>query len=278
MTINELLFSAIAELKAAGVENPRLDAEILLSNAMNVERIYLVMERDLVVSGDVLVKFNNLIKSRCSRKPIAYLIKEKEFYGLNFQINESVLIPRPETELLVDLVIYHAPSGGTILDLCTGSGAIACAVKKNRPDLFVEGSDLSSAALDIARLNSERICGQGRINFYKGDLFASIKDRRYDIIVSNPPYIDEELDGVLAPELAYEPRMALYAADKGLALIKRIISESLSYLTPQGKIIFEIAEYHQDYIPQYAAEYGFKTSILKDYAGLPRIALCALSH
>jgi len=187
-------------------------------------------------------------------------------------VNKDVLIPRPETELLVDMAIYWAGLNSSVLDLCTGSGAIAVALKHSRGDLDVCASDVSARALKVAEKNAERLLGKRRISFFEGDLFAPFKNEKFDLIVSNPPYVAGDLKGELQKELDYEPHNALYAEDDGRAVIRRIIEEAPAYFEEKGVLLLEIGSNHREFIEDEGKRRGFTVSVLNDYAGLPRVA------
>jgi release factor glutamine methyltransferase len=173
----------------------------------------------------------------------------------------------------VDLVIYHAPRDGRVLDLGTGSGAIAVAVKHNRPDCRVFASDISPQALDVARENARDILGEQAIVFFQGDIFEPWGDERFDIIVSNPPYIDPVEKPSLPPELAFEPEMALFCGDSGKEVISRILNKGPRRLDDGGMIMIEIGAAMEGDVLTLARNAGYDARIVRDYAGLPRVAL-----
>ena len=273
MTIDDYLKDAIARLKKAGIENPRLDAEILVSEAIGIDRYKLVAFNEKLIPDEKIKIADDFIKRRLQFEPVAYILNKKEFYSLLYYINNDVLIPRPETELLVDLVLYYARMDGSVLDIGTGSGAIAIAVKYNRRDLDVYGIDVSVEAINIAHMNMESICGEDSITFIHSDLYDKCGDRKYDVIVSNPPYIGEEMEGALQKELSFEPRMALFSNDSGKEILKRIIIQSKDYLEETGVLILEIGDTMRDFILDFGREQNYTVSILNDYSGLPRVAV-----
>ncbi|HNV46165.1 MAG TPA: peptide chain release factor N(5)-glutamine methyltransferase [Spirochaetota bacterium] len=272
MNITDLLRQASQRLQEAGVESPRLDAEVLLAHAMGIDRVRIITGGDREVPDNERRSFDSMIDRRARREPAAYIMGAKEFYSLEFEVNERVLIPRPETELLVDLALYHAPRGGRVIDVGTGSGAIAVAVVRNRPDIAMTATDLSGDALALAHRNADALLGTHAIRFLQGDLFAPVAGERFDLIVSNPPYVDPALKGALQPDLAFEPELALYAGESGTAVVARIIRDARDHLADGGMALMEISETMKDFVEREASACGFAVSVLSDYAGLPRVA------
>ena len=170
------------------------------------------------------------------------------------------------------MALYWAPMHSDVLDLCAGSGAIAVALKKARPDLTVTAADISGMALEVARENAERVLGAGKISFCHGDLFSPLKGKVFDLIVSNPPYVDIELKGTLQKELDYEPAQALYCGDNGRAVIAKIIDGAVEHLADDGVLLLEIGSDQRAFVEEDGAAHGFQVSILNDYAGFPRVA------
>ena len=272
MRLDNLLKDITGRLKAAGIENPRLDCEVLAAHALDIEKYRLISEGFRNLSQDEIKKIEKLVKRRLNFEPVAYITGVKEFYSLDFAVNKDVLIPRPETELLVDMGIYWAPPDGSVLDLCTGSGAAAIAIKYSRVDLKMSASDISEKALKGARKNSRLILGSGSIRFFQGNLFEPFKGKKFDLIVSNPPYVSPEDKGTLQRELFFEPEIALFASDSGRDVIRRIIEEADEYLTERGVLLMEIGSSQGAYVEESAARMGYAVTILNDYAGQPRVA------
>lgn len=224
-----------------GIENGRLDAELLLAEILHLNRIGLYLNFDRPVQSDELAAFRALIERRARREPIAYILGHCEFWSLTFKVGPEVLIPRGDTETLVEAALKVLPQGGMLLDVGVGSGAIALAIAHERPDLSIEGIDLSPAALAIATENAQTLGVAARVTLRKGDLFALDGSRQYDVIVSNPPYIPEDdIDG-LEPEVArYEPRAALAGGPDGLACYRRLIPDLARLLAPGGVAALEV--------------------------------------
>ncbi len=272
MTYRELLQESSARLKEAGIESPLLDAEVIIAHAAGIERHRILVDADEEVTSPLEKKIKSLVDERSKGRPVAYITGEKEFYSLTFHVDENVLIPRPETELLVDMAVYHAPLNGAALDLCTGSGCIAVALKHSRGDVTICASDNSPAAVACATENSNALLGPGRIDFACGDLFEPWAGMRFDVIVSNPPYVNPALEVNLQRELTFEPEEALYCDDEGRSIIRRIIEEAQAFLGDKGVIILEIGSDMKDFILETAGVNGYGVSLLNDYGGLTRVA------
>ncbi len=216
--VREALASARIALEAAEVDSPRLDAELLLAHALGIDRTRLVMERDTPVEGAAVQAFQAAVRRRTvERVPTAYLLETKGFRRLDLHVDPRVLIPRPDTEALVEWAVAGLPRSARVLDVGTGSGAIALALKDERPDLEVVGTDVSSGALEVARGNAERL--RLDVRFVEGDLLAG---EQADVVLSNPPYV--ESGAALAPEITlHEPAGALFAGDDGMDVYRRLV-------------------------------------------------------
>lgn len=273
MTVCDALNIMVGTLNESGVEKSHLEAEVLLSHMLGVERHMLITTGQRVLNPQEQRQMRSLLQRRSHGEPTAYIIGKKEFYSLEFEVNPDVLIPRPETEMLVDLVLYHAPPGGRVLDVGTGSGAIAISVKRNRPDCEVVATDISGAALRVAGRNCRSLLHGDMIAFRSGDLFEAAGKETFDIIVSNPPYVDPGDRSSLQRELSYEPECALYAANGGTETIERLVKGGREHLVPGGIMIIEIGSTHREYIIKTGPLYGLTVSVLNDYAGLARVGL-----
>ncbi len=278
MRLDNYIKDITGRLTGAGIESARLDCEVLLAHVLNLEKYKLITDGSRELTPDEIKKIESLIKRRCNFEPVAYITGTKEFYSLDFIVNKHVLIPRPETELLVDMAIYWAGMNVSVLDLCTGSGAAAVALKHSRQDLDVFASDISAEALKVARKNSLNINGKGKIKFYRGNLFEPFKGKRFDVIISNPPYISIDEAGSLKKDLFFEPEIALFASEKGRAIIEKIIVESVDYLNEKGTLLLEMGTNQDSFVTKLGEKKGYTVSILNDYSGFPRIATLKRNH
>lgn len=271
MTLGELFAEVSAGLKSSMIPTFSLDAEIIICETAGIARHRIISHPETEISNETVDIIRSMTKRRAEREPLAYITGLKEFYGLEFSVNKSVLIPRPETELLVDQAIYFAPQKSEFLDICTGSGAVAVSVKYNRPDLSVSASDISSEALECARLNAENIVS-GKIEFKESDVFSAFAGRKFSLITANPPYIAESEKKTLEAELSFEPQQALFADDSGMKIIKTIISTAKEYLADNGILLIEIGASQKNAVRDFAHSNGFETVFCPDYAGINRVA------
>jgi release factor glutamine methyltransferase len=223
-TVRSLLLWAREWLAKKGVESPRLDAELLLAKALNCDRVRLYIESEKPLLAEELARFKPLLQRRGAREPVAYILGVKEFYGRPFAVGPGVFIPRPETELLVQLTLEAMPRNGEVLDLCAGSGAVGVTIAAERPEARVDLVELSREAAVFTRQNAEKHA-PGRARIYEGDLFAALAPgKRYHAVVSNPPYVPLRDKPTLARELTeHEPALALFSGDDGLETIERLV-------------------------------------------------------
>jgi release factor glutamine methyltransferase len=272
LKLTEFLTQTTLKFEKAEIHTARLDAEVITAHILGIEKYRLVTDINRELSNDEVEILEKAIKRRLSFEPVAYITGIKEFYSIDFYVTGDVLIPRPETELLVDMAIYWAGMGSSVLDLCTGSGAVAVALKKSRPDLKVYASDISDKALKIARKNADNTLGKGHVDFRKGDLYLPFDGILFDLIISNPPYIDERLAGKLQKELDYEPSSALYCGNGGKEVVARIIDESGNNLSDTGVLLLEIGSDQRAFIEEKGISAGYNVTVMNDYAGLARVA------
>lgn len=218
--VRDALDGAVTAIAAAGCETPRLDAEVLLAHALGVSRERLLIDKDLVVAGPAVRTFQDYVRRRSvQREPVAYIVGHRHFRHLQLGCDRRALIPRPETELLVEVALV-LPEGSRVLDVGTGSGAVALALKDERPDLQVSASDISDGALELARENGARL--NLDVRWLRSDLLDDVSDE-LDAILSNPPYVQDEHRATLPPEiLRHEPPSALFAGADGLDVIRRL--------------------------------------------------------
>lgn len=243
-TIASVVKWATDDFRSRGIENPRLDAEVLLAFALSVNRTQLIVDGQRPLGGEELARFRALVKRRRGHEPVAYLRGEREFYGRTFRVDARVLIPRPDTETLVTVALHrtrHVSMAMRALDLCTGSGCVAITLARERPTGFVVASDLSPGALDVARNNAQRL-GAYNMSFLAGDLFEAVKGMRFDVVTANPPYIPSaEIAGLAADVREHEPRMALDGGESGTRLTSKIIEQAREHLEPGGTLAVEVA-------------------------------------
>lgn len=268
----------VSALTEAGVETARLDAEVLLAHAAGLDRSGLFARLRDEVPGAALIRFDTLIARRARREPVAYIVGEKEFHSLAFRVTPDVLIPRPETELLVDEALRRAPANGRVLDVGTGSGCISVSLAVRRPDLRLTACDISAAALAVAVENAHRHAVDERIELVESDLFDGFAvDRRWEVIVSNPPYVADAEP--LAPELAWEPVGALRAGLDGLSVIRLLVPEAAARLAPGGTLMFEIGSAQAQSAVSIAERAGLKQiAVQRDLSGLPRLVVAVSSE
>ncbi len=245
-TIGKVLEWTQGFFQKKNIETARLDAELLIGHALKLERIGLYLEHHKPLKPEELATIRSLVKRRAAYEPIHYILGYREFWSVRLHVDPRVLIPRPDTERVVEvaLSILHK-NHTTILDLCTGSGAIALALAKEREDVHITATDLSTDALAVAQSNALAL-SLSNIRFSESDLFDTIEDT-FDLIVSNPPYIVRESLGELMPDVRdFEPMMALDGGEDGLSFYRKIISDAPNYLRTEGHILLEIGHDQAD--------------------------------
>jgi release factor glutamine methyltransferase len=257
--VRDALDSARIAIAASGSDTPDLDAQLLLAHALGVDRAALIMEPDRPVEGEAVRTFQDLVRRRSARhEPVAYLLGTKGFRHIDLMVDQRVLVPRPETELLVEVGLTLA-HGARVHDACTGSGAVALALKHERPDLQVSGSDASAGAVEVARANTQRLGLD--VQFAVADLLDAAGGS--DAVLANPPYVEDGAS--LPPDLAHEPPGALFAGPDGLAVIRRLIEACEAPL-----LALEVGP------GQARAVAGLmrgETEILRDLAGVERVVV-----
>ncbi len=226
VSVREALESAVIAITAAQSDTPRLDAELLLAHALGVDRTALFLDPSRAVTGPAVQAFQGYVRRRTAgREPIAYILGVKGFRRLELAVDPRVLIPRPETETLVEAAVAELPRGASVVDVGTGSGAVALALADERDDLRVTATDISEDALKVARGNAARLGLGGRVDFALADLLEGAGDGP-DAVVSNPPYVAEVDRAALAPEITgHEPARALFAGDDGLDVLRRLVAQ-----------------------------------------------------
>lgn len=281
-TVGALEAWARQSLSQAGVSNSAQEATWLLEYALEMRSYQLVSEADRLVLPDVRARAESLIARRVAREPLQYLLGTQEFCGLEFSVTPAVLIPRPETELLIHQTIRHVDAcpDATIVDVGTGSGCIASTLASRLSGRRILAIDRSPDALTVAKVNAARLAVGDRIEWLEGDLLAPLCGRLFegsvDVIVSNPPYISESDWAALEPEVrVFEPRMALVGGKSGTELHERLLRESLKFLAPGGLLVMEIGAGQAQMIRQLASQIGGYADlrIIGDEAGIERVVV-----
>lgn len=282
-TVLELLRWTQGHFAARGIESARLDAECLLAHALGSDRLRLYLDFEKPVEAAERARFRELVRRRADeRVPVAQLTGRKEFWSLPFEVTPDVLVPRPETEELVAWLLDQLPDREAelqVLDVGTGSGAIAVALASELPKARFTATDVSEAALAVARRNAERHGVAGRIRFLAGDAFAPVRGERFDAVLANPPYVAERDAAGLAPELRHEPRGALFAGPDGTGLLRRLARALPAHLEPAGLAALEVGAGQADDVAGWLAEAGLVgVETRRDLAGRPRIVVGRCGH
>jgi release factor glutamine methyltransferase len=277
-TIGRVVKWATEDFRAKGLDSPRLDAELLLGHVLSMDRIKILINAEQPLSPPELARYRDLIKRRRVREPVAYLLGQREFFGRNFLVGRGVLIPRPDTETLVEVGLARSAEHSLFarhLDLCTGSGCVAITIARERPTWHVDATDLSPDALGIARQNALRLGAVWNFRLLEGDLFAPLgaPAPTYHLITSNPPYIpDAEVDQLEPGIRDFEPRMALAGGTDGLAISSRIIRQAPPWLLPGGVLALEIMAGTSEQLLSLLEQSGFvELEMKRDYAGHDRV-------
>lgn len=265
--VREALTSAVTAIAASGSGTPRLDAELLLAHAMGVDRTRLLLDADRPVEGPAVRAFQDAVRRRSVlHEPVAYLVGRRGFRHLDLAVDPRVLVPRPETEHLVEAAVAELPQGARVVDVGTGSGAIALALKDERPDLEVRGVDLSSDALAVAQANASRLGLD--VAFAQGDLLDGVAD--VDAVVANPPYV--RTDATLPHDVRHhEPHLALFGGEDGLEVHRRLVRAIPA--TGARWAAIEIGEGQGPAVTRLLAAQGFATRVAPDLAGIDRVVV-----
>lgn len=270
-----------AKLLEKGIENARFDADLLLAEVLGLssrDRLYLELDRNLSEKEEAF--YRGIVLRRATHEPLQYILKRQEFMGLSFCIDERVLIPRADSEILVekwlDLIRLEERQQVQdrlikVADLCTGSGALAIAMAYHCPKAKVVGTDLSPDALDVARQNAVRLGVS--VQWRQGDFVTPIQGELWDWIITNPPYVSSKDYKLCAPEIFHEPSIAFLGGQDGLEFYRRLAEEKRSLLTPQGKLLMEIGWHQAEEVCEMFQIEGFETQVFQDLAGRDRVIL-----
>ena len=275
LSIADFLAISTKTLSEAGIASARLDSELILAHVLRRSREWLLAHDTDTLTQSQQRQARQLLLQRTQHRPIAYLTGRRDFYGHSFLVNEQVLVPRPESEVILAILgeLMQDNHLRTVLDVGTGSGCLAISVKLTHPDLAVSACDISESALLVAKRNAARLLPSGQqIKFYQSDLLSGLPvSSRFDLIVANLPYLSPGQDG-LSPELAYEPAIALYANDDGLSLIKRLIATAPARLTPDGYLLLEMDTDQIETVVSYATDYRYQVVKQEPFHLLMRLA------
>ncbi len=257
-TVHELLALAQKKLRKVEISSAELDSELLVCHVLNKDRVWLLTHKDMGVAKKHIVEFDKLLARREQREPMAYILGSKEFYGLEFKVNESVLIPRAETELLVEQVIEKvSQSSKLIADIGTGSGAIAISLATYLPQCQFVATELSQSALSVAQLNAKTHHVRSRISFIQSDLFDKI-DQKFDIICANLPYVPQTIQKRLKSDIHFEPALALYGGEDGLDHYRIFFKQVANYLKPHGLVYCESDPWQYSELAKLAKKSGLE--------------------
>ncbi len=275
-TVLELITLTAEYLTNQGCDSPRLDAEILLGHVLQLDRLQLYLNFDRPLTTQEVSAYRRVVALRAKRRPTAYITGTREFYSRDFCVNEGVLVPRPETELLVETAInwgrgFPKPR---VLDVGTGSGVIAISLARELPGARVTGTDISPAALAVAQANADAAELSNPITFVESDLFSAISKEPFHLICSNPPYIPSKDIADLEPEVQAEPVVALDGGVDGLAVYRRLLSSAPQYMAPDGYLILEIGWNQAAAVQTLAKQAGLALrDVVTDYAGHDRVVV-----
>lgn len=274
MKLKELLEFGISELNSYHIKESTRKVKMVLSFLLNIPKSSLMIKENDGISIEVEASFKKAIHKLCKSIPIQYITNHQEFMKLDFYVDEHVLIPQPDTEILVEEVLKNCKPNMDVLDLCTGSGAIAIAISKYSGYLNISASDISNDALKIAKKNAFSILGDNHIQFIQSNLFENI-NRQYDMIVSNPPYIETELLSTLDKEVQWEPLLALDGGIDGLDFYRIIAREAKKHLKPEGFLYLEIGYHQKEGVTEILKQNEYKNiNCVKDLSNNNRVIYC----
>ena len=273
MNIENILNEGIRTLKQSKIPNPQLDSEILLSNSIKRDKKYIILNPKELLNSEQVETFKNLIERRRKKEPVAYLINKKEFWKDEFFVNKNVLIPRPDTELIIEqiLKIYSKDSQLQVLDIGTGSGCILLSILKERPNFYGTGIDISKKSINVSKLNAKQLNLTSRVKFFHSSV-DNFKIGKYDLIVSNPPYIELfNLKYLEKDVISFEPKLALSGGFDGFSKIRKVINKAKNLIKKNGKFILEIGFNQKNKVKKILKEEGFYVNkAIRDYGNNDR--------
>ena len=272
MNIENILNEGISVLKNVKIPNPQLDSEILLSNSIKKDKKHIILNSKEHLTLEQIERFKNLIERRKKGEPVAYLINKKEFWKNEFFVNKDVLIPRPDTELIIEQVlnIYSKDSNLQILDIGTGSGCIILSILKERPNFYGTGIDISQKSINISKLNAKQLNIRSRIKFIHSSI-DNFRLGKYDIVVSNPPYIKLLNLKYLEKDINFEPKLALSGGFDGFSKIRKVVNKTKTLIKKNGKFILEIGFDQKNKVKKILKEEGFYVNkTIRDYGNNDR--------
>ncbi|MEN6520943.1 MAG: peptide chain release factor N(5)-glutamine methyltransferase [Armatimonadota bacterium] len=282
-TIAQELASAMGTLAQEGVETSQLDAEVLMAHVIGSQRVYVITHQERALTDDELCRYRDFAARRAKREPLSYITGEKEFWGLSFDVTPAVLVPRPETETLIETALptLRDRENPLIADIGAGSGIIAISLAVELPDAVVYATEISPEAVKVARRNAIKHQVEVRIDILEGDLLDPLPEEvkgKLDAVVSNPPYIPSEEIYHLQPEITnYEPRGALDGGEDGMDYHRKILEASREWLKPGGWVHMEIGIGQGEAVSAYARNIGYtNTKVINDLAGIDRVVSCEL--
>ena len=265
MTVKEALSMAKSKFEQVDIKSARLDSEILLASALKKDKEWLIAHDGDELSAKQQLVFNKFVERRLDREPVCYITNKLDFYGIDFYVDSRVLSPRVETELIAEEAIKNAPKNSKLIDLGTGSGALAIAIAKHRPDLEITATEISEEAMEVAKLNAKNILGKdNKIKFIMADVWDGV-DGDFDTIVTNLPYVSEDYKPNMKPEVLKEPAVALFGGKgDGLDLYRKFYSDIKKHINPDSKIYHESDPWQHEGLKALAEAEGLK-SILEEY-------------
>lgn len=272
-TIRDALIYGKNFLKKKNISTYQLDTELLLMSAIGKDKTYLYAHPEYILNEREKQKYLKNLKERSKRLPVAYIIGEKEFYGERFIVEKGVFCPRPETELLIDeaKMLFSTNDKLKIYEIGCGTGIISITLARLFPKSIIYCCDINNKALDLTLRNAKFHKVKSRVKIFKGSFFEPIKDTKFDLIISNPPYLDHDDYMGAEPEVRKEPKAALMSREKGLWALKKIIRESKLYLKDEGYILLEIGNAQGEYIKKYGEKKGFEIVVKQDLNGYDRV-------